>query len=91
MWHENLSLVKYGPSTDRPKNDEQIFVTPIVSFMPARKEHNQTSWNTFIARNINGVLKSELRFLNQRSPLSATVNAGLSSFSRKVNFGFYKY
>ena len=48
--------------------------------MLARKEYNQTSWQEFIARNINGVLKSELELLYPRWPLSAAVSAGYLYF-----------
>ena len=48
--------------------------------MLARKEHNQTLWKEFIARNINGVLKSEIKLLYPRWPLSDAVSAGFRYF-----------
>ena len=54
----------------RKSNDDQ---SSSNSCMLARKEHNQTSWKEFIARNINGVLKSEIELLYPRWPLSAAV------------------
>ena len=59
--------------------------------MLARKEHNQTSWKEFIARNINGVLKSEIQLLYPRWPLSDAVGARYSYFSRLCNFGYYGF
>ena len=38
-----------------------------------QKEHNQTSWKEFIARNSNGVLKSKIELLFPRGPLPAAV------------------
>ena len=40
-----------------------------------KKEQNQTSWKEFIARNSNGVLKSEIELLYTRWPLRTAVIA----------------
>ena len=42
------------------------------------KRENQTSLKEFIARYINGVLKSEIELMYPRWPLSAAVSAGYS-------------
>ena len=55
------------------------------------KENNQTSWKEFIARNTNGVLKSEIEFLYPRWLLAATVIALYLSVSRRSNFGYTDY
>ena len=60
-------------------------------FMVVRKEHNQTSWKEFIARNINGVLNSEIELLYPRWPLSVAVSVGYSYFFRRSNFGYYRF
>ena len=51
-----------------------------ITFMLARREHNQTSWKEFIARNINGVLESETQLLYPGWPLRDAVNAGFRIF-----------
>ena len=56
-----------------------------------KKEQNQTSWKEFIARNSNGVLKSEIELLYTRWPLRTAVIAGYSQFSRRSNFGYYRF
>ena len=45
----------------------------------------------FFARNRNGVLKSEIELLYPRLPLTAVVTAGYSQFSRRNNFGYYRF
>ena len=57
----------------------------------AQKEHDQTLWKEFIARNSNGVLKSEIEFLYPRWPLSAAVIDGYAQFSHRSNFGYYRF
>ena len=48
--------------------------------MLVQKKHNQTSWKECIARNINGVLKSEIELLYPKWPLSAAVSVSIRNF-----------
>ena len=50
-------------------------VTQTISLCLRKKEYNQTSWKEFIARIIDRVLKSEIKFLYPKWPLPATVIA----------------
>ena len=49
-------------------------------FYACAKRAQSTSWKEFIARNINGLLKSEIELLYPRWPLSAAVNADIRDF-----------
>ena len=83
MLHGNLSSVKYAPSTDRRSENQKMMIKvrhTDCQLFTQKKEHNQTSWKEFIAKNINGVLKLEIEILYPRWPLASTAIAGYSSF-----------
>ena len=72
---------------EKSNDDDQSSSHRLSALCLCTKEHNQTSRKEFIARNRNGVLKSEIELLYPRWPLSAAVVAGYSQFSRRSNFG----
>ena len=90
MWHGNLPSVKYAPlykqKVRKSNDDDQSSSHRLSALCLCKKEHNQTSWKEFIARNRNGVLKSEIELLYPRWPLPAAVIAGYSQFSRRATF-----
>ena len=68
----------YNLKVRKSKDDDQSSSHRPSALCLREKEHKQTSWKEFIARNINGVLKSEIDLLYPRWPLSAAVSAGYS-------------
>ena len=81
----------YKQKVRKLNDDDQSSSHRLSVLCFGKKEHNQTSWKEFIARNRHGVLKSEIELLYQRWPLPAAVIAGHSQFSRRSNFGYYKF
>ena len=87
MWHE-LAIGQVCPLYEQ---NDQSSSHRLSALCLCNREHNQTSWKECIARNGNGVLKSEMELLYPRWPLPAAVIAGYSRFSCRSNFGYYRF
>ena len=70
----------YKQKVRKSNDDDQSSSHRLSSLCLCKKEHNQTSWKEFIAKNRNGVVKSEIELLYPRWSLPAAVIAGYSQF-----------
>ena len=103
MWHENVAWKRaigqvcplYKQNVRKSNGYDQTLSHRLSAlYKLVQKEHIQTSWKEFIAKNRNWVLKSEIDLLYPRWPLPAAVRSiPHVRTSRKVGWwvGFTKH